>query len=121
MGHIRLYNIRVEGRHGVYEAERAAPTTFTVNVDIVARDLDTPARTDDLADTMDYARVAEIVRDVIAGPSRNLLEALAGDILDRLGDLPGIGAATVRVRKPQPATMEVSVEGLEVELTRSFT
>lgn len=120
MSRIRLHDIRVEGRHGVYEEERAAPTVFTVNVDLIAKDLATPARTDDLADTVDYSRVAEIVRDVIAGPSRHLLEALAGAILDGIGTLPGVAAAVVSVSKPQPVTMDIPVERLEVELTRRY-
>ncbi len=120
MSRIRLHNIQVEGRHGVFEAERATPTVFTVYVDLVAHDLDTPVRTDDLADTVDYAQVADMVREVIQGPSRNLLEALAGAILDRLATIPGLRAATVRVSKPQPATMDVTVERLEVELTRAY-
>ena len=116
-----MHNITVEGRHGVYAEERAAPTVFTVNVDIDARDLEPAAASDDLRDTIDYARVAEIVQEVIAGPSRNLLEFLAGAILDRLAAIEGIRAATVRVSKPRPATLAVPLECVEVELTRTFT
>lgn len=119
-GTIRLQNIRVPGAHGVYPEERARWTTFSVDVDLEVADLDTAAETDELADTLDYGSVAEIVQAVVRGPSRNLLERLAGEILDRIGELGGVRAATVRVRKPQPITLAVLVEHVEVELTRSY-
>lgn len=121
MSRIRIHNLQVEGRHGVYEEERRQPTCFTVNVDIVAEDLEAAAASDDLGDTVDYAHVAEIVKDVIEGEPRQLLEALAGDVLDRLAELGGIRAATVSISKPEPFRMPAPVERVEVELTRAFT
>ena len=121
MSLIRLRNIQVEGCHGVYPEEKTTPRIFTVNVEVEAADMDRAVASDALDDAVDYVAIARAVKDVIEGPSRNLLEALAGEILDRIGGLAGVRRATVRVSKPAPPGMGVTVESAEVELTRSFS
>ena len=44
---ILLENIRLEGRHGVHEEERAAPQPFEIDVELVL-DLQPAGRADDL-------------------------------------------------------------------------
>lgn len=120
MNRIYLHNIEVEGRHGVFPDEKETPRTFTVSVELEVDGLERAAASDDLADTVDYARVGHIVRDVIQGPSRDLLEALAGEMLARIGALDGVRAATVRVSKPTPPGMDVHVERVEVAMSQRF-
>ena len=48
------------------------------------RDLTVAGRSDQLADTVDYGAVYQVVREVMEGPPRNLLERLAEDIAQRL-------------------------------------
>jgi len=120
MAIIRCVNIQVEGRHGVYAEEKSRKTLFTVNVELDVPAADRAGASDNLADTVDYARVATIAREVIEGPSRDLLETLAYEILDRIGrECGNVRAARVAVRKPQPA-IDLRVEGFEVELSRSY-
>ncbi len=113
---IRLSSILLYGCHGVTEAEREVGRPFEVDVELTT-DLAAAADTDDLAATVDYARVYEIVRRVHeAGPYR-LLEALAGRIAKEIADELGAAEVTVRVRKPSPPVGGV-VGAAEVEITR---
>lgn len=95
---IALTGVQAYGIHGLM-GERDRPQLFEVDVEIDA-DLRTAARTDDLGQTIDYAEVAGIVRDVIAGPSFSLVESLAEAIAARVLSL---GATRVRVSVGKPA------------------
>jgi dihydroneopterin aldolase len=96
---IVLANIRLEGRHGVHDWERAAPQPFEVDVELLL-DLAPAGTSDDLSRTVDYGRVDGIVRDVIGGPPVLLLETLAERIGDRILATEPVDEVVVRVRKP---------------------
>ena len=100
---IVLTNMVFSGRHGVGEEERAEAQRFEVDVELHL-DLRPAGLSDDLDRTVDYREVFEICRSVIEGPSRDLIEALAERIADRVLERAGSKGATevvVRVRKPQ--------------------
>src|SRR6185503_15846979 len=78
---ITLGGMQFVGRHGVTDEERAEAQPFEVDL-LVRLDLSTPARTDDLADTVDYGALFKLTREVVEGPSFHLLEALAAAIAD---------------------------------------
>jgi FolB domain-containing protein len=88
--------------HGVLPEERSRPQPFEVDLDLVV-DLDRAARSDDLADTVDYAVLAERVMKVVEGPSFDLLEALASAIADAILVDERVREATVTLRKLRPA------------------
>jgi dihydroneopterin aldolase len=96
---IELAGLVVFGRHGYLEEERRLGQRFLVDLWV---DVDETASTsDDIGDTVDYRRLAAAVREVFAGPSRLLLEGLAGAVADRVLDgFPGATRVRVRVRKP---------------------
>jgi len=56
---------------------------------------------DDLADTYDYAALAKLAADVVAGPARNLIEAVGGEIADQVMDDKRVHAVEVVMHKPQ--------------------
>ena len=115
-GAIRILGMRFAARHGVYPEERALPRPFEVDVEVTG-DFTRPARTDDLADTLDYGRIAAAVREVMEGEPAGLLERLAGAIIERIRPLaPKGGMVTVRVRKTC-APLDVAFDTVEVELT----
>lgn len=97
---IILAGMKFFGYHGALVVERTEGQEFFVDVELEA-DLAEGARTDDLERTVDYRVVYDIVREVMQGEPRQLLETLAGSIADRLLTLNRVQAITVRVRKPQ--------------------
>ena len=106
------------GRHGVLPTERAEAQPFTVDVALEA-DLRPAGASDRLADTIDYTRAYEVVREVLEGEHRDLLEALAETIAGRLLDLDGVTAARVRVAKRPPVAGEFRAFAVEIERSRS--
>ena len=113
---ISLRGMQFMGRHGVPDEERAAAQPF--EVDLVLRlDLSKPARTDELADTIDYATVFDLAREVVEGQSFHLLEGLAGAIADAVLAAHPVDDVEVRVRKPQ-APLPGPFEEVEVRIRR---
>ena len=98
---IELRGIECFGRHGEHESERAEGQTFEVDLAMHA-DLSKARASDQIADTIDYARAYAIVEEVIRGPSRRLLERLADEIATRIHDELGPERVVVTVRKPNP-------------------
>ena len=96
---IELQGLVVFGHHGYLEEERRVGQRFVVDLWV---EVDEDAtESDRIEDTVDYRRLAALVRDVFAGPERLLLEGLAGAIAD--GIIAGFEAVEhvrVRVRKP---------------------
>ncbi len=85
---IFVRNIRLETLIGAYEFERRQPRTLEVNLEIGRASI-LACSTDALADTIDYAAVVDVVRDVFSSHSYHLLEPLAelivGSILEKFG------------------------------------
>jgi 7,8-dihydroneopterin aldolase/epimerase/oxygenase len=98
--HIILTNLRFDAIHGVHDWEREAKQPFEVDLELWL-DLAPAGRADDLTLTVDYGRAYAIVAAVMLGPSRSLLESIAGAIASEcLGTFTAVDAVVVRVRKP---------------------
>ncbi|GAA4295780.1 MULTISPECIES: dihydroneopterin aldolase [Mycobacterium] len=97
---IELRGLTIRGRHGVFDHERADGQDFVVDMTVWI-DLAGAAASDELADTYDYAALAELAADVVAGPPRNLIEAVGGEIADRVMEDDRVHAVEVVVHKPQ--------------------
>ncbi|MGP9585740.1 dihydroneopterin aldolase [Micrococcaceae sp. AOP34-BR2-30] len=101
---IRLTGLRARGYHGVLERERAEGQTFLVDVELELVDgqLDTAARTDDVADTVNYAEVAETALGILTGEPARLIETVAARIADAvLETQPLVHRVLVTVHKPE--------------------
>jgi dihydroneopterin aldolase len=96
---IVLNGLRTTGVHGVYPAERERAQEFVVDVELEL-DLVAAAESDDVADTVHYGELAERIVAVVAGPSVNLIETLAGRIAEVCLADERVQAATVTVHKP---------------------
>src|SRR5207237_10418164 len=103
MDRVEMRGMSFQGRHGVRTAEREQPQEFKVDIELEA-DLAEAGRTDRLADTVDYAAVRAVARDVIEGESRKLLESLALATAQRVLALPRVQSGSARVAQ-RPATM----------------
>lgn len=115
---IVLAGLAFEACHGVHPEEQATRQRFEVDVELEL-DLAPAGRTDDLARTVDYSRVAERVRDVVLGPSVDLIETLAERIaVASLDASTMVEAVVVRVRKPGVA-LAAPVDWAAVEIRRT--
>jgi dihydroneopterin aldolase len=96
---IELAGLVVFGHHGYLEEERRLGQRFLVDLWV---DIDEAASASDrIEDTVDYRRIAGLVREVFAGPERLLLEGLAGSVADGILErFPTVERVRVRVRKP---------------------
>jgi len=97
---IVLSGLRIRGHHGVYEHERRDGQDFVVDITVWI-DLARAGATDDLADTYDYAALAQLAAAVVAGPARNLIETVGAQIADQVMDDERVHAVEVAVHKPQ--------------------
>jgi 7,8-dihydroneopterin aldolase/epimerase/oxygenase len=97
---IELRGLTVHGRHGVLDHERVNGQDFVVDITVWI-DLAGAAASDDLADTYDYAALAQLAADIVAGPPRKLIETVGAQIADQVMDDPRVHAVEVVVHKPQ--------------------
>lgn len=117
MDRLALRGLRVRGRHGVYEAERASGQEFVVDV-VLGLDAGAAARDDDLSRTVDYGGLAGRLAAVVEGEPVNLIETLA----ERLAAvcLAEAAAAEVEVTVHKPyAPVPVDLDDVTVTIHRS--
>lgn len=116
---LSLLAMRFTARHGVLPQEKVEPQPFEVDV-VLHADLSAAAASDDLADTIDYAALFDLVAAIVTGPSFDLIEGLAGAIARATlaaTDPRLVGAVEVRVRKPQ-APIDGELDTVEAALVR---
>jgi dihydroneopterin aldolase len=114
---IELLSLVVFGHHGYLEEERRLGQRFLVDLWVDVDEASTSS--DRIEESVDYRRLASLVREVFAGPERLLLEGLAGSIAD--GILAGFSAVErvrVRVRKPD-VVLDPPVEHAAVIVDRA--
>jgi dihydroneopterin aldolase len=117
MDRILLSGLEFFGRHGCHEAEKQLGQRFIIDITLGC-DLRRAGQTDALDDTVDYIAVYNAARDIIGGPSVQLLEVLAQRIADFALRDPLVSEATVRIRKPHVAVPQ-ALDFLGVEITRT--
>jgi dihydroneopterin aldolase len=109
-----LHGLVFQGTHGVYPEEQVTPQPFEVDVEL-ALNLQPAGLSDDLEQTVDYAKVHETCRVIVESTRFNLVEALAEAIAhELLADFP-VAEVTVRVRKPR-----VPIEGCSTMLASRY-
>ena len=96
---IVLHNIQLQGRHGFYDHELETPQPFEVDVELLLN-LQPAGIDDDLTKSVDYARVFEVVRQIVESTSYRLLEALAEAISQEILAAFPVDEVVLRVRKP---------------------
>ncbi|WP_037318256.1 dihydroneopterin aldolase [Salegentibacter sp. Hel_I_6] len=101
MGSIKLKNIRVFAYHGCLEEEGKIGSDYRVDLKVKG-DLSNSAKTDKLADTIDYVHLNKIVKEEMAIRSK-LLETVAERILKRvMEEIILVQKAKVEVSKINP-------------------
>ncbi len=83
--------IEFEANHGYTAAERRSTRRFRVSIELTTS-LAPAARSDALADTIDYRKICEAAIRIGTESTFKLLEALAGSIADAISAMyPGAG------------------------------
>lgn len=115
---IELRGLRALGVHGALPEEQSRAQPFEVDLDIEL-DLSAASQSDDLADTLDYGAVAEMVEKIVSSEHFTLLERLAARIAEVvLGD-GRVTAVTVGVRKLRPPVpVDLESAGVRIRRTR---
>jgi dihydroneopterin aldolase len=99
---IALAQLGFEGRHGATALERRATRKFEIDIEL---DLENSAaeRSDRLADTVDYSKVAEVLIGIGTGEPHRMLESLARRMVDGVrGAFPAVGRIKLSLRKLNP-------------------
>ena len=115
---LKLSGIKIFPRIGVTSEERAAQQECQADV-IVSGDWSEAADADDIAQSIDYCRILEKVRETAAAREFALLETLAHVIAENvLANFP-VEKITVKVRK-RPAVLRDLLDFVEIEVEKSL-
>lgn len=101
---ITVTGLKATGFHGVFEHEKRDGQEFTIDVTLYT-DIRPAAETDDLALTLNYGELAEVViREIQSGPYdliETLAERTAAAIFSHYDDAARLVALDLTVHKPQ--------------------
>ena len=114
---IQLEGMVFYGFHGASPAEQELGQRFVVDVE-VHRDLRAAGLSDDLRDTTSYSHLYRLVKEVLEGPPRNLLESVAETIAQRVLEAFEVDAVRVKVKKPEVAIKGSILKHASVEVFR---
>lgn len=115
---IRINGIKAFGYHGVFAEETKNGQDFLVDVELIL-DLEKASISDDLADTVDYGAICDLVIAAISGKPFKLIEKLAGVIADEILASQGlVEIALVTVHKPS-APVNVVTSDISVMVIRT--
>ena len=101
MDKIILKGVQFHGYHGVAEAERQLGQKYEIDLELMT-DLSTAGKTDDLAHTINYAEVVQLVIDIGTRQSFQLFEALAETIAREILAQFQIEEVRITVKKLSP-------------------
>ncbi|MFS7908805.1 putative dihydroneopterin aldolase [Helianthus anomalus] len=112
-----LRGLMFHGFHGVKQEEKKLGQKFMIDVD-AWMDLRTPGQSDNMSDTVSYTDIYRIAKNIVEGPSQNLLESVAQLIATTtLNNHSQISAVRVVVGKPHVA-VPGPLDHLGVEIMR---
>ncbi len=110
---ILLEGIEVPAALGVSAAERAMRRPVLLDLEI-GFDLRASGRSDELADTINYQTIYDVVAEVAGGREHNLVEALGERIAAALFERFEIAWLTIAVRKSKPIAGVLDFVGIRM-------
>jgi dihydroneopterin aldolase len=114
---IALLGLRVVGRHGVFDFERADGQEFVIDA-VLWVDTRPAADADDLAATVDYGAVADRLAGIVCGEPVALIETLAARLADACLADERVRQTQITVHKPE-APVSQPVQDVTVTIRRS--
>ena len=111
MGKIYITGLEVDTLIGVYDWERVKTTQLLLDVTLET-DLSAAMQSDNVADTVDYAKVAECIVQVGKESTFELLEAFGSRVMHTVLANFSVTALTLKIVKPNilPNAQTVAVE-----------
>jgi len=118
MDRIYLNQMEFYGYHGALPEENRLGQRFIVDV-VVELDLKKAGKTDDLEETVNYAELYELCKDIVENRKFKLIEAVSEKIADEvLLQFPKIERCMIKVTKPDPP-IPGHYRSVAVEMTRT--
>lgn len=114
---LTLTGLRAFGHHGVFESERSEGQEFVIDVSVW---LDTRAAAggDDLAETINYGELAELIVSVVENDPVDLIETVADRIAVLVLEQPLAASVEVTLHKPS-APVTVPFDDVSITITRN--
>ncbi|HET7657946.1 MAG TPA: dihydroneopterin aldolase [Bacillales bacterium] len=117
MDKVYLNQMAFYGYHGVFPEENKLGQRFLVDLTLEG-DLKPASRSDDIHQTVDYGKAYELVRKVVEGEKKKLVETVTEQIAAEVFlEFPVIERCTVKVIKPDPP-IPGHYDSVAVEMTR---
>ena len=116
MDYIFIENLKVQGKHGVMDVERKVEQEFEVWVKMGV-DTKVAAKSDNLADALNYAPVKDTIVSIIQTNSFYLIERLADTIATEILKDKRIASIELTVRKT--AVWDNGVPGITITRSNS--
>mgnify|MGYP001199826590 CR=1 FL=1 len=117
MDKIYLNEMEFYGYHGALPEENRLGQRFIVDL-MVELDLSKAGKTDDLSETVNYADLYSLCKEIVEGKSYSLIEAVAEQIANNiLTHFEKINSCTVRLIKPDPP-IPGHYKSVSIEITR---
>jgi len=117
MDYIHINNLKIRGKHGVYEEERKVEQEFELTLKLGVGDTSKAAESCDLADAVDYGPIKQEIEKIITGKSYFLIETLAELISKKVMEDTRIQTLELTINKPEVWTN--CVPGLTIFRQRS--
>lgn len=118
MDKIIVKGLKLFAYHGVNPEEKEEGQLFVLDI-VSYVNLDLPCKTDNVDDTVSYAKLIKTVRRVFTAEKYDLIEKAAQQVADAiLNDYEKIDSVTVTLKKPF-APVKADFDYAAVEITRS--
>ena len=101
MGKILINKMQFKATHGCSEVEKTNPQIFEVDTE-VDTNLSLAMEDDNIDSTIDYSTLYKLVEKIVINNTYNLIEKLAGSIINQIFEQFTVNKVIVTIRKPDP-------------------
>ena len=115
---VSIIDLHIDTVIGVYDWERKTEQSLVFNIDM-ASDVAKAAASDDIADALDYSKIAATVRAVVTEGKFQLIETAAERVAERLLADYGLSWVRVELAKPLPREGYTAVITIERPVIRN--
>lgn len=121
MDKIIIKDLKIFAYHGVNPEEKEDGQNFVFDITAFLP-LDVPCETDNVDDTVSYAKIIKAVRRIATSEKNDLLEHVAQRVADGLLlEFPKIHSLKIKLKKPEaPIKADFSYVAVEIERDRKW-